>query len=280
MKLWHAKRVHFFFAMALLLLMATVLASPVKADVLFSTGFETSDGYTLTGTSRFLGYNGWSATSASVVTGAWIYSGSQSAYQNGNFAEIDYTELAFRSVPYTPTAANPIVQASAYFGLVPMASYGSGAPGTTILTGEVLIGQNASGSQVQIGSLLMDAAGGLTWQTASGSANVGGSLGVNTWNKLGIQADFSNGNVEFLLNGNVIAGSTFDSTNITQLNSFEWYNANTHTSLFNVIIDDYYMDNVLIESKAAGSPVPIPGALLFFGPGLVGLAAIRRKFGK
>jgi hypothetical protein len=29
-----------------------------------------------------------------------------------------------------------------------------------------------------------------------------------------------------------------------------------------------------------GSPVPLPGALLLFGPGLVGLAAVRRRFKK
>ena len=28
------------------------------------------------------------------------------------------------------------------------------------------------------------------------------------------------------------------------------------------------------------NPVPIPGAILFFGPGLVGLAAVRRRFKK
>lgn len=39
----------------------------------------------------------------------------------------------------------------------------------------------------------------------------------------------------------------------------------------------YGLDNV---SVVQGSPVPIPGALLLFGPGLVGLAAIRRRFGK
>lgn len=37
-------------------------------------------------------------------------------------------------------------------------------------------------------------------------------------------------------------------------------------------INDFYLH------LQAGTPVPLPGALLLFGPGLVGLAAIRRRF--
>jgi hypothetical protein len=40
--------------------------------------------------------------------------------------------------------------------------------------------------------------------------------------------------------------------------------------------DWIFVDNVTYQ----GSAVPIPGALLLFGPGLVGLAAIRRRFKK
>jgi hypothetical protein len=38
----------------------------------------------------------------------------------------------------------------------------------------------------------------------------------------------------------------------------------------------YAIDNVKMEA----SSVPLPSALLFFGPGLAGLAAIRRRFKK
>ena len=37
------------------------------------------------------------------------------------------------------------------------------------------------------------------------------------------------------------------------------------------------LDNVVVQPTA---PVPIPGALLLFGPGLAGLAAVRRRFKK
>jgi len=40
----------------------------------------------------------------------------------------------------------------------------------------------------------------------------------------------------------------------------------------------YFLDNVDVEQTAA--PTPIPSALLLFGPGLAGLAFVRRRFGK
>ncbi len=44
----------------------------------------------------------------------------------------------------------------------------------------------------------------------------------------------------------------------------------------------YGWGNTPVEATITGGPaaVPIPGALLLFGPGLVGLAAIKRRFGK
>ncbi len=42
-----------------------------------------------------------------------------------------------------------------------------------------------------------------------------------------------------------------------------------------------YANQVAIDNiNGYNAPVPIPGALLLFGPGLVGLAAIRRRFKK
>ena len=41
-------------------------------------------------------------------------------------------------------------------------------------------------------------------------------------------------------------------------------------------VDYVFVDNF----RYASAPVPLPGALLLFGPGLVGLAAVRRRFKK
>ena len=43
---------------------------------------------------------------------------------------------------------------------------------------------------------------------------------------------------------------------------------------------DDYLEAMRFEGTLTVSSVPIPGALLLFGPGLVGLAAIKRQFGK
>jgi hypothetical protein len=291
MKLPYVKRIHFLPTFALLLLMVTIQASPVRADVLYSTSFELLDGYNLadgTGdsTSRYLGYHGWGGSSTATTTilcdtSFPAHSGTQSAYRMGGFDFSDMSENAIMSVPYTPTAANPIVQASAYFGFGPIGGYGSGAPSATLETGQIFMGQTANGQQMLIGSLLMNPGGGFTWQTANGSGVVSKPFSVNSWYDLSIQANFITGNVEFLVNNELIGNSTFDNKTIIQFSSFDWYDANNHYKAngsidwWNALYANTYMDNVTIESRSA--VVPIPGALWLLGSGLFGLAGFRRK---
>jgi hypothetical protein len=48
-----------------------------------------------------------------------------------------------------------------------------------------------------------------------------------------------------------------------------------------VLLSDFTFQHFAVGMEfAEATPTPIPGALLLFGPGLVGLAAVRRRFGK
>ena len=61
------------------------------------------------------------------------------------------------------------------------------------------------------------------------------------------------------------------------------YNSGNNTTTFSAYADGGYQGQfIALDYKLYGgpAPVPIPSALLLFGPGLVGLGAIRRRFKK
>ncbi len=80
-----------------------------------------------------------------------------------------------------------------------------------------------------------------------------------------------NGDVKYAISGET--GST-----LWTMLSFSVTGTGSDTLTLQGFSDSAYnnIDNV---SVVKGAPVPVPGALLLFGPGLVGLAAIRKRFG-
>lgn len=85
------------------------------------------------------------------------------------------------------------------------------------------------------------------------------------------------------LNGNwlgsqSIGGGNYYFTDLTVLSSYLVNGTNTLTVVSGST--DNYLEAMRFEGKLEASAVPIPGTLLLFGPGLAGLAMIRRRFTK
>jgi len=238
-----------------------LLSVPAHAGIVYATGFESSDGYTL---GPLAGQNGWLEfnSALSSVENFFVESGSQAVFVNGNTSNL-------QAGPYhvdAPTGPMIDLQADLYIasGVENTWQFAATGPGLSqFLGGFNLIPENPVAGTVDDVQLI------------SGALPTVGTFDLNTWNHVDVLFDMTSQTFWLTLNGNLLANDVaFCGSNSGCNGAFV---ANYADSFFDVFgnlnsTDSATMDNFSLSQFVAA---PEPGSLLLIGTGLIFLA--RRK---
>ncbi|MBX3379343.1 MAG: PEP-CTERM sorting domain-containing protein [Phycisphaeraceae bacterium] len=229
------------------------ISAGAQAVPVYSTGFE----------SPFVpgdlnGQQGWFADTGTIVNNAALaHSGSQYAQMTGTQIGTTAKQAWYGGASFVPSAPNTKVVMTCYAGIF---NYS----GTTAMTAG-LDAYDSSANRIGLFYLTQDGGYGLLDGLGTGGASPGGVLTLEAYHKLQMIADFSNGEVEFIVDGLSVYCGNF---NVTDFGSVDLHGTRSSTGTggtdTQLRFDDYSIE-----------VVPAPGALALIGMG--GLVAARRR---
>jgi len=249
----------------LMLGLALISIPAAQAGVVYSTGFETSDGYT---TGPISGQNGWQVFNSPLaqVENTFADGGSQALWINGN-SNSDQNGAYHVDAP-----TEPIIELSADLYIA------SGIENEWQFSAT---GPGLSGYIGGINLIPTNPVGGLTdnIQIESGSLGTVGTFNLNTWNLVDFVFDMDTQTYSFSLNGTLIAsGLAFCGSNSGCTGAPVASYADSFFDVFGSTnsTDEGYMDNFSLTQSTGAAPEP--GTLLLMGAGLALVAG--RKFAR
>lgn len=229
----------------------SVLTACSFATTLYSTGFESGEGYTdgdqLSSISDWTVYDG-SATSFA-VTNALAQGGLQAAtYDTAPATSYGW---ALVNLTYDPSTTTEKILEGSVSIFITNESAGNSQFGLAAYGGSSFLG----GLYTTDNAIELDDQVGVT---------AGGTINYGEWNTFTLRLNYANNTMDGLINGSVVASATFDGTTATDFDLFEGpYGYNKA-----------YFDNYNVKST---SPVPEPMTMTALGIGALGLLRKKRR---